>query len=215
MQFIIDMNMNLSQILVVSDIDSTLTQIIKSLPKHDTRIIQNETSNKNEFLLEHANATIKEAYISTQNKKYIILCGSIFRKEAQNSLLKILEEPPSNIIFIIITTSKIALLPTILSRIPCKIIKSKNTIEEFELDLKKLSLKDVYTFIKINQRISKIEAKKIVESIMYKINTQKIKLTSKELNNFSNAIKLIELNSKPINILTTLLLTLIHKKNRY
>ena len=209
------MNINLSQILVVQDLSSTLTQIIKLLPKHNTRIIQNETSDKSEFLLEQANETIKEAYIATQNRKYILLCGTMFRKEAQNSLLKILEEPPYNIIFIIITTSKTALLPTILSRIPCKIIKSKTNIEEFTLDLKKLSLKDTYTFIKENQRIGKTQAKKIVESIMYKVNTQKIKLTSKELNNFSYAIKLIELNSKPINILTTLLLTLIHRKNQY
>ena len=40
---------------------------------------------------------IKEAYISAHNTKYILLCGDSFRVEAQNSLLKLLEEPPKNI----------------------------------------------------------------------------------------------------------------------
>ena len=77
-----------------------------------------------------------------------------------------------------------------------------------------MDLKDTYDFLKQNQKISKTEAKVLVESIIYKINQQKIKLTTRELDSFSTAIKLIELNSRPINILTTLLLTLIHRKNR-
>ncbi len=209
-----NININLSQILVISNIAETLESLIPMLPNHSTRIIRNEQSDKDEFLLAQATAVIKEAYIATSDKKYIILCGTTFRKEAQNSLLKVLEEPPKNIIFIIVTTSKSALLPTILSRMPHKFLKDKNKIDEFELDLKKIDLKETYDFLKQNQRISKTEAKVFVEAMIHKINKQKIKLNTKELNSFSTAIKLIELNSKPINILTTLLLTLIHRKNR-
>jgi len=210
-----NININLSQILIVSSINNILDSLMQILPKHNTRVVRNELTDKDEFLLAQANATIKESYIATSDKKYIILCGSTFRKEAQNSLLKVLEEPPKNIIFIIVTTSKSTLLPTILSRMPHKFLKEKKQIDEISLNLKNIDLKDTYNFLKENQKISKTEAKALIESMIYKINTQKIKLTIKELDSFSVAIKLIELNSKPINILTTLLLTLIHRKNRY
>ncbi|XPV54940.1 MAG: hypothetical protein ACNI3H_02325 [Halarcobacter ebronensis] len=61
--------------------------------------------------------------MSTNEKKYLFLCGTTFRSEAQNSLLKVLEEPPKNIVFIIITTPKSTILPTIFSRMPHKILK--------------------------------------------------------------------------------------------
>ncbi len=210
-----NININLSQILVVSNLNNTLDSLLSILPKHNTRIIRNEASDKDEFLLNQSNAVIKESYIATADKKYIILLGTTFRKEAQNSLLKVLEEPPKNIIYVILTTSKSALLPTILSRIPHKFLKEKQQTIELDLNLKNIDLKDTYNFLKENQKISKAEAKTFIEALVYKINIQKIKLTTKELNSFSTAMKLIELNSKPINILTTLLLTLMHRKNRY
>jgi len=201
-----------STILIVNDIDETVTNLLATLPLHSRRIIKNEQSATGEFQMTQANLAIKEAYIASNEPKYIILCGNTFRKEAQNALLKVLEEPPANIVFIIITTSKSTLLPTVLSRLPHKYLKKSVNIRECKLNLKKLDLKEVYDFLKTNQKISKVEAKEIVESLIYKINNEKIKLTSKELNSFSTAIKLLELNSRPINVLTTLLLTLMHSK---
>ncbi len=199
-----------SYILIVNSIDDTLNSLLPHYSKHNVRVIRNEE--KDDFLLAQANAATKEAYISSNEKKYIILCGKTFRKEAQNSLLKILEEPPSNIVFIIITNSKSTILPTIFSRIPHKFFKRDVNRKDIELDIMKLDLKDVYTLLKDNQRISKNDAKDIVESILYKVNTQKIKLNQNELDVFSKSIKLLELNSRPINILTTLLLTLLNRK---
>ncbi len=199
-----------SYILIVNSIDDTLNSLLPHYSKHNVRVIRNEE--KDDFLLAQANAATKEAYISSNEKKYIILCGKTFRKEAQNSLLKILEEPPTNIVFIIITNSKSTILPTIFSRIPHKFFKREMNQKSIELDIMKLDLKDVYTFLKENQRISKNDAKEIVESILFKVNTQKVKLTQNELDVFSKSIKLLELNSRPINILTTLLLTLLNRK---
>ena len=107
-----------SCILIVNDIESTVNELINKYPLHSTRIIKNEE--KDEFQLAQATQAIKEAYISSNETKYIFLCGSTFRKEAQNSLLKVLEEPPRNVVFIIITNSKTSMLPTIYSRIPYK-----------------------------------------------------------------------------------------------
>ncbi len=200
-----------STILIVSNIENTLNSLLSTLPRHDTRVIQNEEEGKTEFLISHAQKAIKEAYLASSDTKYIILCGSTFRIEAQNSLLKVLEEPPKNVVFIIITLSKSTILPTIFSRIPHKIMKDKIIIEESSLNLNNLDLKSIYEFLKANQRISKNDAKQTVESLLYKVQKQNIKLNQKQLDSFSTAIKLINLNSRPINVLTNILLNLITK----
>lgn len=199
-----------SYILIVNNIDDTLNSLLPHYSKHNVRVIRNEE--KDDFLLAQANAAMKEAYISSNEKKYIILCGKIFRKEAQNALLKILEEPPSNIVFLIVTNSKSTILPTIFSRMPHKFLKKETERKTTYLDITRLDLKDVYAFLKENQRITKNEAKEIVEAILFKVNSQNLKLTQNELDIFSTSIKLLELNSRPINILTTLLLTLLNRK---
>ena len=202
-----------SCILIVNDVELTLSELIPKYPLHSTRIIKNEE--KDEFQITQANLAIKEAYIASNDIKYIFLCGATFRKEAQNSLLKILEEPPKNVVFIIITNSKSSLLPTIYSRLPYKYLKKSILKNESILDINKLDLKDIYNFLKENQKISKQEAKEIVESILMKVNNQKIKLSHKELDFFSKSIKLLELNSRPINVLTTLLLSMTNQKNKH
>ncbi len=207
-------NISTSCIFVVNDISSKAEELVKTLPLHFTRIIKNEQSDSDEFLIAQSNAAIKEAYIATNSTKYIILCGTSFRKEAQNALLKVLEEPPLNIVFIIITSSKSSLLPTIISRLPLKYLKSKSVLPKCTLDITTLDLKQVYSFLKENQKISKQEAKEFIESLLIKVNSQRIRLSRKELDSFSTSIKLLELNSRPINILTTILLTLVHSKNK-
>ena len=202
-----------SCILIVNDVELTLSELIPKYPLHSTRIIKNEE--KDEFQITQANLAIKEAYIASNDIKYIFLCGSTFRKEAQNSLLKVLEEPPRNVVFIIITNSKTSMLPTIYSRLPYKYLKKSLLKNESLLNINKLDLKDIYNFLKENQKISKNEAKDIVESILLKVNNQKIKLSQKELDFFSKSIKLLELNSRPINVLTTLLLFLANQKNKH
>jgi DNA polymerase III subunit delta' len=202
-----------SCILIVNDIESTFSELIPKYPLHSTRIIKNEE--KDEFQITQANLAIKEAYIASNDIKYIFLCGATFRKEAQNSLLKVLEEPPRNVVFIIITNSKTSMLPTIYSRLPYKYLKKSLLKNESLLNINKLDLKDIYNFLKENQKISKNEAKDIVESILLKVNNQKIKLSHRELDFFSKSMKLLELNSRPINVLTTLLLFLANQKNKH
>ena len=206
------MNINSNTILIVNDIDTTIDQLKNELPQHYVRVIRNESNASDEFQKDQKDLAIKEAYISTNATKYIILCGATFRMEAQNGLLKVLEESPKNIVFIIVTTAKSALLPTIHSRLQIRYLKTKTTVNEFELDLTKLDLKQVYNFLKENQKIPKGDARKLVEAMLLKVNKQKIKLSAKELDLFSKSIRLLELNSKPINVLSTLLLTLLQKK---
>ncbi len=84
--------------------------------------------------------------------------------------------------------------------------------DDIELNIKKLDLKDIYTFIKNNQKITKDEAINIVETILIKANKENIKLNQKELDIFFKSIKLLELNSKPTTVLTYLLLSILEKE---
>lgn len=144
------MEIHTSTILIVNNIEETLASLVPTLPTHSTRIIRNE--DKPEFLMAQANLAIKEAYIASNTLKYILLCGDTFRNEAQNALLKVLEEPPKNVVFIILTTSKSAILPTILSRMPHKYLKQVLVRTECSLDVATLDLKTTYQFLKENQK---------------------------------------------------------------
>ncbi len=69
--------------------------------------------------------------IKSKTKAVIIEEAHLLTPEAQNALLKVLEEPPAHTIILLNTNSKEALLPTILSR--CQII---------ELETEPLKLKE-------------------------------------------------------------------------
>ena len=201
-----------SSIFIVNSIEDSLSKILAVYPIHQTRVIKNEE--KDEFQIEQANKTLKEAYIASNEIKYLFLCGATFRVEAQNALLKILEEPPKNIVFILLVSSKNSLLPTIYSRLPYKNLKKVVEKDDIELNIKKLDLKDIYTFIKNSQKITKDEAINIVETILIKANKENVKLNQKELDIFFKSIKLLELNSKPTTILTYLLLSILEKESK-
>ena len=199
-----------SSIFIVNSIEDSLNKFLAVYPIHQTRVIKNEE--KDEFQIEQANKTLKEAYIASNETKYLFLCGATFRVEAQNALLKILEEPPKNIVFILLVSSKNSLLPTIYSRLPYKNLKKVVEKDNIELNIKKLDLKDIYTFIKNSQKITKDEAINIVETILIKANKENVKLNQKELDIFFKSIKLLELNSKPTTVLTYLLLSILEKE---
>ena len=201
-----------SSIFIVNSIEDSLSKILAVYPIHQTRVIKNEE--KDEFQIEQANKTLKEAYIASNETKYLFLCGATFRVEAQNALLKILEEPPKNIVFILLVSSKNSLLPTIYSRLPYKNLKKVVEKDDIELNIKKLDLKDIYTFIKNSQKITKNEAINTVETILIKANKENIKFNQKELDVFFKSIKLLELNSKPTTVLTYLLLSILEKESK-
>jgi len=163
------------------------------------------------FKLEHAKAVVAESYISESQTKYIIFGAKSFTPEAQNSLLKVLEEPPRNIEFIIISPTKSNLLQTIRSRLP--IIKGETSHKdaEIKLNLSRVDYSEVFAFLKENARISKGEAKALVEGL-YKRATEvdKLILSTMQLDNFDKAYRLLELNSRPQSVLALILMGFIH-----
>ena len=203
------MQLDKTTILIVNDIQQTIEDIKQQLPLHSVRIIQNEDEDKSDFLISHARMAVKEAYIAVNTTKYILLCANYFQEQAQNALLKVLEEPPLNIVFILITTSRTSILPTILSRVSIQFFKTKQPLKTIDLNIKTLTLNDIYNFIKQYERINKTDLKELIQAILYKVKLDNKTLTSEQLNSFSDAIKLCELNSRPVNILTTLLINLL------
>ena len=84
-------------ILISTEIESEFERLREELkPNRIVGFIREK------FLLEDAKAVIAEAYISESETKYLILGAHEFNTVSQNSLLKILEEPPRNIEIIII-----------------------------------------------------------------------------------------------------------------
>ncbi|MDO4608816.1 MAG: hypothetical protein Q4B40_06465 [Clostridia bacterium] len=62
---------------------------------------------------------------SASHRVFIIEDANRMNEQAQNALLKVLEEPPKNVIFILLTPSKTILLDTIISR--CVLLSVPNT----------------------------------------------------------------------------------------
>ncbi|MCH2305375.1 MAG: AAA family ATPase [SAR202 cluster bacterium] len=78
--------------------------------------------------IKHVKELKSEVYLKPyEGKNRIVIIDQIHRltKEASNSLLKILEEPPENVIFILLTNKFKSVLPTIVSR--CRIFQLKTT----------------------------------------------------------------------------------------
>ena len=168
-----------------------------------------------EFLVEQAQEAIAKAYIASENLNYIILVAPRFSEIAQNRLLKLLEEPPRNKAFILITESKSALLDTILSRMPVTILHDSQEEKPFGLDLENLNLAKVYEFIQEKNRVSAVECKVLVEKIyLGAMKSGKFNLDRSTLNIFSDSIKALEVGSPSSFVLSGVLLKLLSGKNR-
>lgn len=76
----------------------------------------------NSFHVDTVRNIINDAYVQPNEadyKIYILANAHCMNQNAQNALLKILEEPPKYVVFILTTNSKSALLSTVLSRSVC------------------------------------------------------------------------------------------------
>ena len=169
---------------------------------------------REDFKVEDSRAVIAEAYISEDKTKYIILAAKSFNNVSQNALLKALEEPPRNIEFILISSSKSMFLPTIRSRLPMTIKKSEKFVQEVDISLKGLDLMQLFNFIKANDRLKKYDAKLLIEALYFQgsVNESMV-FNQTQLDAFDTAYRLIDLNGRFATILTMLLMTFLPKRN--
>ena len=205
----------LNKIVVTSDFESLKAKLESEFGINNLRFYVSD-----DFLLENAKEVIAEAYIAEKDEKILVIHANSFRTEAQNALLKIIEEPPRNIKFIIVTQSKNLLLPTIRSRMLIENNLTKKPKITLDLNLKSLSLKELTSFIdqKIAdeqaQKFGKNELKELVGVIVTKAVDSGYKFSGDEMDYFFSLIKLAALNAKSHAVLTPLLLTIFQKGRR-
>jgi len=206
-----------SGIIITNQADDLLADLESQRTNELFTIIrsEDEKGKAKEFLVEHAQLAIAKAYVASENLNYIILVAPKFSEVSQNRLLKILEEPPRNKAFILITQSKSALLDTIQSRMPVTVLNDTLGDETFSLDVGNLNLAKVYEFVQEHSRISSSECKVLVEKIsLTAMKSEKYSLDEQTLKVFSDCIKALDVGSPTTFVLNTLLLKLLAKKKK-
>ncbi|GAD17929.1 DNA polymerase III subunit delta' [Helicobacter fennelliae] len=134
------------RIILTDDISEAIAKTKQGLAASDFRVF-----NENDPLkIKDAREIIRQAHLTSESKKTIIIAAQAFGEDAQSALLKVLEEPPNNIEFVIITKNKNALLPTIRSRMMIELDRKEKTLADFELDLYKIDLEKITHFLKAN-----------------------------------------------------------------
>jgi len=192
-------------IIISDDIENEASRIENEVkPLRCVKFIVTDES----FKIENAKAVLAESYISESKTKYIIIGASDLTDVAQNSLLKLLEEPPKNIEFIIISPTKSNLLPTVRSRLPILKVDTYRKIKELDINLAKLDYKDVFNFLKDNARIKKDEAKDLIQALFHRATVvDALILTPSQLDNFDKAYRLVNLNSRPQSVFAMILMS--------
>lgn len=156
-----------------------------------------EIFEREEFKIDDAREVIAQSYLTREKESLVILAANKYNHAAQNALLKILEEPPMHVQFIVIAKNKNALLPTIRSRM--RIITHRHGFSPppFALDIQKLTLHDIYHFCKHNDNnaSTKEEVKQQIQSLLFAIHEAGIRLNARELALFDTAIRLNQNNA--------------------
>ena len=190
-------------ILIANEIESEIERLENELKP--LRVVKFFEEN---FKIEHAKLVTQEAYISESETKYIIIAAIEFTSVAQNSLLKLLEEPPKNIEFIVISPTKSNLLPTVRSRLPILKREQNHMQESLLIDLSRVDYNEVFRFLKEHNRVSKNEAKALVEALFKRATIEeKLILSEEQLENFDLAFRLLDLNARPQSVFAMLLMS--------
>lgn len=170
---------------------------------------------REDFKIEDAKEVISEAYKSESQTKTLILGAKSFTIPAQNALLKILEEPPPNIAFILLAPNKSTFLPTVRSRLSLTQERSEKQYEPMTLSLRNLDLSSMFTWVKEHEKLKKHEAKELIENLFHHAGqTEGLALTTTQIEGFDKAFRLIELNGRVQSILVMVLMNFLKEVKR-
>ena len=195
-----------SEIIITDDVEAYAEELKEELRPSRVVLFVRE-----KFLIEDAKAVIAEAYISEEHEKYLVIAAREYNVYSQNALLKIFEEPPRNIIFILISPSKSALLPTIRSRMPVRNKHTVSSLPELSIDLRRLDLQSVFEFVAKYKNSSRNELKELIEALYLQALKQGVQLKERELENFDTAYRLVELNARGVSVLLLILMGMLHE----
>ncbi|ALV65117.1 DNA polymerase III subunit delta' [Campylobacter fetus] len=201
-----------SKIIISSDFNSVKDELIRDVKPNFLRIFEYDN-----FLVDDAKEIINEAYIAEIEEKVIVIMAFKFGIEPQNALLKILEEPPKNSVFILVAPSKNSLLPTIRSRLMIENRKLNLQRAATGLNLKKLELKDIYNFIEQSislekvDKLNKTSLLNLVKSIVCEAIDSGASFSAEDYRYFYKIYRLVDLNAKSTQVLTPLLLLIMQR----
>ncbi|AGZ81950.1 DNA polymerase III subunit delta' [Campylobacter fetus] len=201
-----------SKIIISSDFNSVKDELTRDVKPNFLRIFEYDN-----FLVDDAKEIINEAYIAEIEEKVIVIMAFKFGIEPQNALLKILEEPPKNSVFILVAPSKNSLLPTIRSRLMIENRKLNLQRAATGLNLKKLELKDIYNFIEQSislekvDKLNKTSLLNLVKSIVCEAIDSGASFSAEDYRYFYKIYRLVDLNAKSTQVLTPLLLLIMQR----
>lgn len=158
----------------------------------DLTIIEPDGNNVKIEQIRELNRKVVEKPIVSTKKVYIINDGQNITKEAQNALLKTLEEPPEYVTIILITTSESAFLPTIKSR--CTKINFNKLTEEEMLKI----LKEKYNYQNVGNIVYKTSNGSISKSIQIIEKQSEFEDINKMFSNLEHANVIDLINSKEL-----------------
>lgn len=120
----------------------------------------------NELDIDTARAIIDESYIASEGTKCILIAAFVFNVYAQNALLKVLEEPPSGIVFVVYAKMKSLLLPTVRSRLVIVNRIAQQRLPHFPVPMETLNLEGIYRFLKEREReFNSLSLKEEIQSL--------------------------------------------------
>ncbi|GAA7091622.1 DNA polymerase III subunit delta' [Helicobacter pylori] len=213
---------NFNRLIYTDNLEESLEETASLFKRHIkfyTEIIEKDkkvikTFNK-DFKIEHAKEVISKVHLKHSEPNAFLIAAPSYGIEAQNALLKILEEPPNNVCFIMFAKSPNHVLATIKSRLIKEDKRQKIPLKPLDLDLSKLDLKDIYAFLKNLDKEnfdSRENQREKIENLLESVNRHKIPLNEQELQAFDLAIKANSSYYKLSYNLLPLLLSLLSKK---
>ena len=203
-----------NSIISSNDVSYVINYFKKSISQHNIKIFGEP---KKMFTIDLSRAILLEATKTSYEVKYILIVGETFKTEAQNALLKLLEETPPNIVAVIITENKTSVLPTIRSRLHKFFWRKpvKEATLKDEIDYLNITEKSILRFLLDNKRISRDKVKSIMETTLKidtKMNLKTFNLD--ELDKITDLLKLLNVNSSATNVLTLFLMLVFNAVNR-
>ncbi len=175
-----------SCIIITNDFQKEINYLKNTHDREFLKIFEEE-----ELKINHVHEIIQEAHIATHKDTIVAIFAYSYNKFAQNALLKILEEPPPHIIFMLHIDTRNKLMPTILSRLVVFNKKNKKNLEDFELDITRLNIPVIYNYIKKLEKENTTHEKGriILAQILQCIAQNNIFLNEEKLERFDLAIK--------------------------
>lgn len=170
----------------------------------------------NELDIDTARSIIDESYIASEGTKTILIAALTFNIYAQNALLKVLEEPPRGVVFILYAKMKFLLLPTIRSRLLILNHTHFQKLPPFALDIASLNLESIYRFLKDRENDFNNPALKTeIQSLYLDCIAYGLSFTQSESELFEKALLWEAQHEYARNIFLVLLLLVLRKKKQY